>query len=363
MNPYDFVPIDRNARVERKPAKPHHCFDGKSGRIEGTITTLTPLFIRDSKQNTNAPTLSFIKNKQWKEIIPATSLKGMIRSLVEVIAPGCFLLFDGRYYEHTWQTAVDYSQELPNKFKRCRHPDRLCPACRMFGVLVEKNKSAIGKAFSRGGHVNFDDAVITHLVKHSPVCTPNLLKPRAYHEIWYLQKDQEYIAGRKFYFHQHPDKMYIKRQMQNYGHRLRPVGPNSQFTFSVQFNNLDQDELNLLLYALVLEPSIRHKIGYAKPAGLGSVKIELTRLELIDYKQRYTSPNRGKTVYTDNALNHYVDRQIARYTTLWHSITLQDLRRIWMWPPVHDYYGYPTRDWFNDNPDASIHDTINAPRQ
>ena len=42
-----------------------------------------------------------------------------------------------------------------------------------------------------------------------------------------------------------------------------------------------RDELAALLYALVLEPEMRHKIGLAKPVGLGSVRIEARELTLI----------------------------------------------------------------------------------
>ena len=49
MNPYDFVRIEWDRGVERRPARHHDSFSGLSGRVEGTITALTPCFIREPK--------------------------------------------------------------------------------------------------------------------------------------------------------------------------------------------------------------------------------------------------------------------------------------------------------------------------
>ena len=51
---------------------------------------------------------------------------------------------------------------------------------------------------------------------------------------------------------------------------------------------LDDDELGLLLYSLVLEPDMAHKMGYMKSRGLGSVRIKITKLELTrDYSDAF----------------------------------------------------------------------------
>lgn len=365
MNPYDFVRIDWNAGVERHSPTAHDHFEGISGLIDGKITVLTPLFIRDprgAKGQSGALPFARNQNGRGEHIIPGSTLKGAIRSLVEVISPGCFLLFDRAYSERSWPTSVNYSSKLDREFRRCKHPARLCSACRMFGVLVESRDSDTGEAFSWAGNVGFEDGNISRLVKMVPVYTPNLLKPRSYHEPWYLSGDRMKLAGRKFYFHQDPDRLYLKSRLQNYGQYVEPVGIDSTFTFSARFENLSQDDFSLLLYALALEKGMRHKIGYAKPAGLGSVEIALTRIETIDMQRRYTSPDGGKTVYEGDALQTYVGTQTQRFTTDRTSITLNDLRRIWQWPPPQGVkYGYPTPDWFNNNRTAPISATLNAP--
>ena len=337
MNPYDFVPIDWNARVERKEPKGHHCFDGLSGRIEGTITTLTPLFIPSSRQQIPQ---EFLTNRERQHIIPGTSLKGLVRSLVETIGPGCWWLFGG-----------EHRNKLPRDFRQCKDKERLCIACRMFGLI---NGGTL-----LGGHVGFEDAVCEEPTPHDAIYTIILGSPKPRHSAFYLTPTGQ-LAGRKFYFHHSEPPLDVgewkpsRRNAQN--QYIKPIGSNSTFTFSAHFNNLAHDELSLLLYALVLEPELRHKIGYGKPAGLGSIEIKLTRLELIDYRQRYTSPNRGQTIYTGEALNDYIDEKIARYTNLWHSVTLQALRRIWKWPGRDDLQ-YPDWHWFQENPHKRLDQT------
>ena len=93
---------------------------------------------------------------------------------------------------------------------------------------------------------------------------------------------------------------------------------------------------------------MRHKLGYGKPAGLGSVELGLTRLELIDHRERYASAFQGGwQVYTGDGLAQLLDEQTQRYTQDHSSMTLQDLRRIWKWPGRNDLK-YPSWDWFRE---------------
>ncbi|MBU0496239.1 MAG: hypothetical protein KKA73_07130 [Chloroflexi bacterium] len=313
---------------------------------------MMPLFIPDRR---NLAPKRFVTNAQGQPIIPGSSLKGLVRGLVETIGPGCWWLFDGTYE----RGAADYRDKLPQEFQQCPRDGHLCVACRMFGLI-------------RGGtlllgHVGFEDAICEKPVAHDPIYTPILDAPKPHHTAWYLDSAGRQVAGRKFYFHSSEIRTSREIRRSRRGVELNqhitPIGPDSVFTFSGWFDNLAQDELALLLYALMLEPGMRHKIGYAKPAGLGSIEVRLTRLEFVDYGQRYATPDRGWTVYAGDELEHFMADQVAPHIAS-QSITLQDLRRIWAWPPAQDVrYGYPTRDWFNQHPRAPISATKDAPRQ
>ena len=274
MNPYDFVPIDWNKPPKRHRPWPHHRFDGKSGRIEGTITAKTPLFIFHSPK-ANQGVQPFIKNKQNQHIIPGSSLKGLFRNLVETIGNGCFLLFDGRYENN------DYRRQLPNSFKKCNTTD-LCIACRMFGRIPDRGDNSNLHL----GNVSFNDAIEVNIRDHEAVYLIVLMGPKPRHQAFYLDSDGK-IAGRKFYFHQ-PSGIQTAGQG-DHNPYIKPVDTESQFTFSAQFTNLEDTELQTLLYALVLEPEMRHKLGYGKPAGLGSVRFNIEKLTLINYADRYST--------------------------------------------------------------------------
>jgi len=355
MNPYDFVPIDWNTPPQRHAPTPHHKFSGISGRIEGTITAETPLLIRDPRSNDKK--LQFLRNKGKPGacIIPGSSLKGMIRNLVETVGNGCFKLFDKSYTEKSWPTSVDYYDKIPRGFIECKQEKNLCIACRMFGTL----------AGNYLGNVNINDAVCANPVKHAPIILPSLYKPRSYHKAWYLSADEKNIAGRKFYFHQPPPYYFKKanprRRPDHNVVQATPLGEGSEFVFSLTFENLSDDEFPLLLYTLILESEMRHKIGYAKSAGLGTIHIELTKLVLVDYSARYLTQEGTQTIIGE-PLQEYLQEQIQPFSNT-RSDTVNALRRIWRWPPKAVNYGYPTREWFNENSNASIAESRDAPRQ
>ncbi len=343
MNPYDFVPIEdvENPPKLQKPTL-HHKFEGLAGRIVCQLTAETPIFIPKSEP---IEPKRFIKRNKVP-IIPGSSLKGLFRNLVETVANGCFLLFDGKYE----RPPVHYEAKLPKGFGKCTSKDELCIACRMFGMLARR------EVFS--GNVSVSDAVTEEgkYSEHAPIYTKALMGPKPRHEIFYLDPKKEYIAGRKFYFHS-PQGIHTDQKKTGYNQYICPLNPGSEFTFTVDFTNLKEDELPVLLYALVLEPTMRHKIGLAKPLGLGSVKIEVQKIIQIDYHQRYLAQAEPVEL-TGKACEEYIARQIEPFTSHIESKTLSALRRIWEWEPKKStHYVYPDQQWFRKHSQTPIAQT------
>ena len=137
---------------------------------------------------------------------------------------------------------------------------------------------------------------------------------------------------------------------------IQPLDSESSFHFRIDFTNLEPDEFGVLLLAITLEEEMRHKIGYGKPMGLGSVELRPTSLTLVDYSTRYTSygqpgTNGGKTGYQGDSmwtevLYKHMDTFIEQHLS---HIAMDDLRRIWLWQPDPDAeYYYPSKpDWFD----------------
>lgn len=116
LNPYNFVrylpaptiaPNDPDAQLlGRCPPPPHDRYVGLTGRITCTLEAVTPLFISDSHdiRVTKALLASGreVEHKSYrffqygsKDAIPATSLRGMIRSVLEAVTNSPFSVFNG----------------------------------------------------------------------------------------------------------------------------------------------------------------------------------------------------------------------------------------------------------------------------
>src|SRR5712692_9923062 len=199
MNPYDFVRIDWTREPERHLPVLHHRLVGRdtlqlyAGHIEVDIDSETPLFILDPHSNPHNPTraATFIQNQQGDYVLPGSSLKGLLRCLVETLGNGCLTLFDGRYRDQ------NYERKITPSFSRCDRNTQLCVACRTFGMLGRRS----GGVFL--GKVNIGDACVSanQAPKYKPIYTAILGEPKPRHRAFYLDEMEEHIAGRKFYFH------------------------------------------------------------------------------------------------------------------------------------------------------------------
>lgn len=375
MNPYDFVRIDWSRPPDRRAPVWHHRLvsQGKqqlfAGQLEVDVYAETPLFVADPRVISPDPKkpARFIQNSQGEYIIPGSSLKGMLRCLVETLGNGCLTLFDGRYE----RSRIDYTREVSRDFQHCTDVTKLCVACRLFGTLKERSRGIFL------GKVNIGDARVYQdkVYLYDPIYTKPLMEPKPHHASFYLDEAKKHIVGRKYYFHHSPDYdiptetriiMMGGRPANRY---IQPLDHDTQFHFRIDFTNLEADEFAALLLAVVLEKDMRHKIGYGKPLGLGSIYLYPTRLTLVDYAKRYTQlgAERGTTVLEeDSGLWNFINGQLDEfYEKHLVQMAMDDLRRIWGWPPDPDIeYYYPSkRDWFDTSESIGkrIADTRNVP--
>ena len=127
LNPYNFVrplpePKTGSLLLGRCAPPPHDRYLGLTGRITCELETITPLFIADAegarieqvqiphKHDPGSDTknhlhLDFYRlpdpqhlndPDQWKPALPATSLRGMVRSVFETVTNSCFAVFAGQ---------------------------------------------------------------------------------------------------------------------------------------------------------------------------------------------------------------------------------------------------------------------------
>jgi CRISPR/Cas system CSM-associated protein Csm3 (group 7 of RAMP superfamily) len=344
MNPYDFVRFGQPA--QRKPAIKHDRFEGHSGRLLCRLTARTHLFIPKTQDvpRRQHVELELMRGSNDVPLLPGSSLKGVIRSVAEAISGSCLTLPQPRRGRVDYRGRPPVSYKVPRGFEHCRGADYLCPACRVFGSLSGGNPFL--------GKVGISDARAVDDVDVEWLTIEALMEPKPRHWAWYEDPQQRGVMrGRKVYYHRPlgPRTTTVKNR---YNKTIEAVKPGAVFEFSVDYTNLTDDELALLVFALVLESEMCHKVGMGKPVGLGSAKIEIVRWEQIDRQARYEQLGGGMSVVEGDALVAEVGRWQTRYHEQyanWQD-SLANLRRIWTWDPTsREDVRYPPREWFRKN--------------
>jgi CRISPR-associated protein (TIGR03986 family) len=204
---------------------------------------------------------------------------------------------------------------LPDHLRRCDSLENLCPACRTFGWVHGQNEEGAYR-----GRVRFTHAKMQHEGEKISAQTLAILgSPKPTTTRFYLagpdgkpsKKAQDdntvgydgngghnRLRGRKFYRHHIPDpaNSTLTPQQQDKANNWDqnrtikdPEGKGAVFSFSIDFENLAPVELGALLWSLELGGKGYHRLGFAKPLGLGSVAIDIQSVLLEDIPGYYTS--------------------------------------------------------------------------
>jgi len=349
-NPYRMIPVQQ--KIPRKSPLTDEKFTGHSGHLCCTLTNLTPLFIGGNKDDPNKKNQTFLTKDigkfEKKCVIPGTSLKGALRSLAEIVGNGCMITDHG---------------------KACKKINALCIACRMFGMMEQGSNARVHK-----GKVSISDALLQEEKPSSISLDVYLSSSKLSHEPFYRTPETNRYdqQSRKMYFHQ-PKRIDSVQKLspivQDNAWKINALEINHHFEFTVHFSNLTQDELSLLVYILALENNVsvviesgnihlngplRHKIGNAKPLGLGSCHIQINELVLLNPpKQRFSSLTQLQdTSYTGDALQTKINAYTKPFVSD-NRQTMQQLRKMMVWDENDDrVFKYPDYHWFK-NPEYS----------
>lgn len=205
-------------------------------------------------------------------------------------------------------------EESVPHLKSCEERASLCPACRVFGWVHQGPEKTV-QAVAYAGRVRFSHGALVHhngvlpvtplaiLSSPKPTTTRFYLGPHEglKGEKWpgnsaeagYNDPNNE-LRGRKFYRHHGVAReQEYRRAGDKCDDQNRTVNdalaPGARFEFTVNFENLGPFELGALLWSLEMDGQGYHRLGYAKPLGFGSVKIEIGDLKVLDAKGRYNS--------------------------------------------------------------------------
>lgn len=370
MNPYNFVPLGNAA--SRKNIKTHENFGQtlQAGVLLCRITTLTDIFIagpHGGAEKGKPQQLTFIREDD-NPIIPGSSLKGVIRGVAEALSGSCLVLAGERRHNVQQPNQIEYLDQkrtheysVPVGFTPCgitvetrrrdeKKRDRnvtilACPACRMFGLL-DRDRVHLG-------HINFSSARLLSQPDFQWQTLAPSGAPGPRHRTFYGVTSTGFrdARGRKFYYHQ-PQGIHNTQNKNDQNKTVETLVPKAQFEFTVAYENLSESELALLIFSLMLEEPMCHKIGMGKGLGLGSVQITIEEWQTINLNERYRAFNAGITTSVGNDLTAALQRQRDKYHedyTQW-QISLQALREIWTWNINQTrVIEYPSFMWFKDN--------------
>ena len=354
-NPYRWVTVSDRA-VKHDVPHYHHRLDGLAGRIWCEFEALTPLFV-----GAGTGTGQFVRHvvregrrgDPQQPYLPATSLKGAIRSLAEIIG----------------NAAVPFHQPIVDQQHRlamARRRSSLDVVARMFGYLDG------GSAFA--GLVRFSDAELAEQFTQNqwPAYDVAVGQPKPYHQSFYPGTNR-----RKLYHHRvNAAALTQPHPGINQTARVAPAPRGTRFRFTVDFENLRKEELDLLVYCLVLEEQstvklsaaalgrdgdqagvtlhgpLRHKLGGAKPHGAGSVHLRITKLKIrTDPSARYRGsiPAETEEVREGEALKQDLLRRTKSIRERTDK-TMRELRAMLIYAAgdPRNRIQYPTYDWFGN---------------
>jgi len=244
--PYEFVPLP-DGRIPLDAPAGHHRYaaDRYSGTLTGQIIARSPVHVAsgllEQSGDRKYPMVKAHFRTQGQLAIPATSLKGCIRSIAEAISKS--------------SVQVTRAREIERDYLPSRSPEKLDVAQRIFGALGYQ------------GMVRFGDALLPAAATSVIVPSPQLFRPRPESTDTYFEGRRPY--GRKFYMHGTLAKGDLP---------LEACPIESVFDLRMEFENLSAGELGLVLTALGLSEQAGQqrfypKLGGGKPACLGTIEI------------------------------------------------------------------------------------------
>ena len=264
------------------------CPDLHSGTLHCTLETLSMLCIRPHFQALSARPLDVY--------LPASSLKGMARSMAQTLGAGCASLFEDRTEDPKHRRAMkewrDGGKRGPEPRARRRVvPDlpgfepctqsEACLTCRVFGYAPERDAEQDDRQSGWAGKIRFHDSRPArgwdrHWVQ-PPQGTARWQSQGTYHTPFYYPdpSNDRKPAGWKVYLH--------AKQVTGAATGFRPdacVPERVFFDFDVDYENLNDEEFAVIRFALTLRHEclerpvhLAHKLGYGKAIGMGSCRV------------------------------------------------------------------------------------------
>lgn len=308
-SPYNFVPVASRVFLPDWAAQVSQDVpfsDGISGWFEIEVEATTPIYVRNGgdlpERNPDNPqhwlkdreVQSFFKLPNGSFAIPGSSIKGVIRSVLEIASFGKFSPVDPKRYGVHGRT--------PAELARAQQPDSV----RQDALdLAETIFGAADVQHPMKGRFHFETLLAAeetaHAAQEAPVVTV-LSSPKPTYYPNYLEQDVSPETGQistQYRTYMTPAaklrgwKRYVSRKDEHQPDPSKPPRGNdgmanlkvatsfvplvkgARFKGRVHFHNLQPKELGAVLWTLSWgnNSQLRHRLGMGKPYGYGHVRI------------------------------------------------------------------------------------------
>jgi CRISPR/Cas system CSM-associated protein Csm3 (group 7 of RAMP superfamily) len=347
--PYFYTPLPAKLHKSAPPSHANYQTDRLSGDITGVIQACSPVHVAnglivpwadlseygDIHVEASPPSLvaaHFRVNDQ--RAIPASTLKGVFRSIVEAISYSCP---EFKIKKESGKHRGVRVTEISAEHDRCSmNPEeslaenKLCPACRIFGGISGEGEQGgyLGNiSFADAKQVTGDGGIFDQMSLYGPQPSYSQAAPkkRTGYKLYFQDAGQTKPLGRKFY------KIGAPRpKVKGNYEPVEVCDPGSTFDLRVQFRNLTPGELGLLLMAMgrSAPKDFRLKIGGSKPLSLGTVTVDQLDLTLIDTQAAWSHYELEDSSINDSAkINEYVES--AYEENLVHKAAWEKLTQVW----------------------------------
>lgn len=394
--PFDFVPFADQKPVLKKAEAWEEEGVMLSGRIDYTITVLTPVHVVGRQKNVKGYEhvkieKSFFHREGGLPLIPGSSLKGMLRTFFEALtnswvgeatkeftAKGGELYMGYKALGQTQKGGSKDAPAIPLDFQLPNTNNGLDLASFLFGTVLEGESD--GNA--NKSRLTFEDICLDeNLVTNEPIYLPDIPsqafmggpKPRK-NNWWYFkpfsvkrrivinnQGDSVETAsfigshywGRKFYYHQKPqralgwygNKKNWPQKLYTYPAEIVPTGV--ELKGCIYYEQVPSKLLELFIYAIQPGHKIKHKLGYAKAFGLGSIGMKVDKIKAeTTYIFEEKKPELSLD-FTGGKVPDYVHkpslvwlRRILQYDDL-----VKNQEVLFVYPPFKGGFGVPL-SWY-----------------
>jgi len=342
--PYNFVPLNKQIVIQTRPNN-FNRYCGNTGYVDLEIVAKTPIYIRGGIKENGEENSDFYK-QAGKYRIQGSSLRGMIRTMVEIVSWSKFGSVNDDYLYY--RSFADRSHSI-----RDEHINQETAGENMFDIAeaIFGNENAfMTRVFFGDAFLRRDDCSKISVIDK----TPKILsgpKPTSF-QLYLDQSGAKDIAdlkhynntvnirGNKLYWHrmgskwEEQDISKINKHHTQYT-KIRPIIEGAKFYGKIRFENLNNIELGALLFAIDLPQGLAHKIGMAKPLGLGSIRIN-SKLYLSDRENRYKDlfaewsglENKSKSInkFKSEFENYIIQNLGEKKISLWETNRLRELR-------------------------------------